>query len=331
MANTVYGDISPRTAAKAMFPLLDRAIPYLVIEQFGQGKPLPKNSSKTAKFRRYDRLPITPKSLTEGVTPAATQLTKTDYTATLVQYGDRVEITDVIDDTHEDPVLQESMELLGEQASQMVEKVRFGVINAGTSVIYANGVVSRATVASKVLKSDFRKAVKLLKREDAKKITKVIRSTPNYETANVNGSFIGLFHPDLEGDIRDLDNFVPVEKYGTLPPYEGEIGKVDEVRLVCSTIFESWIDAGATTGAGTTYESDGGTNCDVYPILVIGQNAYGIVPLRGKEAITPMVVNPKPSDSDPMAQRGHVAWKTYQTAIILNESWMVRIECCASI
>jgi N4-gp56 family major capsid protein len=39
-----------------------------------------------------------------------------------------------------------------------------------------------------------------------------------------------------------------------------------------------------------------------------------------------MVVNPKPSDSDPLAQRGHVAWKSMQKAVILNDAWMVRVE-----
>jgi N4-gp56 family major capsid protein len=64
----------------------------------------------------------------------------------------------------------------------------------------------------------------------------------------------------------------------------------------------------------------------VYPILYLARDAYGIVPLKGKAAITPMVVNPKPSDSDPLAQRGHAGWKAMQTTIILNDFWMVRAE-----
>jgi len=47
-------------------------------------------------------------------------------------------------------------------------------------------------------------------------------------------------------------------------------------------------------------------------------------------AVTPMVVNPKPSDSDPLGQRGHAAWKSMQTAVILNDAWMVRAEVAAT-
>ena len=169
-----------------------------------------------------------------------------------------------------------------------------------------------------------RKIMRALKRQDARKITKVIKSTPSYGTQNVAGAFIAVCHPDCENDIRDMKGFVPVEDYGTLPPYENEIGKCEDFRYLTSTILMPWEDTG---GAATTAAvSTGGTKADVYPILYIASDSYGLVPLKGKGAVTPMVVNPKPSDSDPLAQRGHVGWKAYQTACILNEAWMVRAE-----
>jgi len=76
--------------------------------------------------------------------------------------------------------------------------------------------------------------------------------------------------------------------------------------------------------------STGGVNADVYPVLYVARDAYGIVALKGMFAVTPMVVNPKPSDSDPLAQRGHVGWKSMQTAVILNDAWMVRGEVAAT-
>ena len=54
MAQVVnYGDISPRTAAYVIKDLLTRAMPYMVIEKFGQNYPIPQNSTQTAKWRRY--------------------------------------------------------------------------------------------------------------------------------------------------------------------------------------------------------------------------------------------------------------------------------------
>ena len=323
---TVYGDISPRTAAYAEKELLKRGLPFLVLEKFGQAKPLPENSTKVMKFRRYNALPNTPQALTEGVTPTGQNLTVTDVTATLTQYGDKVTITDVILDTHEDQTLNEAVNLLGEQAAQMIEKMRFGVIKAGTNVLYANGSARNAvnTAISITLQ---RRAVRALKRQNARFITSIVRSTPSYGTENVAPGFVALIHPDLEADVRGLTGFVPAEKYGSMTPWENELGKCEDVRYVSSTIFEPWADAGGAKGAML---STTGTSADVYPVLFVARDSYAIVALKGMFALTPMVVNPKPSDSDPLAQRGHVAWKAMQTCVILNDAWLVRAECAAT-
>lgn len=324
--NTTYGDISPRTAAYAEKELLKRGLPYLVIEKFGQSKSLPSNSTKVMKFRRYNALPNNPVTLSEGVTPAATPLTVTDVTANLQQFGGLVTISDVIMDTHEDDTLNEAIKVLGEQAAQMIEKMRFGVLKAGTNVIYANGA-SRAAVNTVMTLQIQRRAVRALKRQNAKFITQIVRSTAAYGTEAVAPGFVALIHPDCENDVRNMTGFVPAEKYGSITPWENELGKVEDVRYVSSTIFEPFINAGGALG---TMLSSGGANADVYPILVLGEDAYGIIALKGMFALTPMVVNPKPSDSDPLAQRGHVSWKAYQTAVILNDAWMVRIEVAAT-
>ncbi len=330
MAATEYGDISPRTAAYAAKDLLERGTPYLIIEKFGQAKPVPQRNSTQVKFRRYEALDPTPNALTEGVTPTAKKMTKTDVSATLTQYGDRIQLTDVVLDTHEDPVLQEAVEILGEQAAEMIETARFGVIKAGTNVFYANGS-ARGDVNTPITRGLQRKITRALKRQNARKITKVVKSTPAFGTAAVAPSYVCLVHSDLESDIRNMPGFVPVEEYGSMSPYESEIGKVEDVRYVYSTVFEAWEDdGGAFDGSGEDMLSNEGTNADVYPALYIGANAYGIVPLKGKNAIKPMIVNPKPSDSDPLAQRGHAGWKSMQTAVILNDLWMARAEVAAT-
>ena len=325
MAQTSYGDISPRTAAYAEKELLKRGLPYLVLEKFGQAKALPANSTKVIKFRRYNALSNTPVALSEGVTPSSQQLSVTDVTATLSQYGGLTTITDVILDTHEDPTLNEAVALLGEQAAQMIEKMRFGVLKAGTNVLYANGS-ARNAVNTELTLDIQRRAVRALKRQNARFITSIVRSTPSFGTESVAPGYVALIHPDLEASVRSLTGFVPAEKYGTMTPWENELGKCEDVRYVSSTIFEPWADAG---GAKGSMLSTSGTSADVYPVLYLGRDAYGIVALKGQYALTPMVVNPKPSDSDPLAQRGHVAWKGMQTATILNDAWMVRVEVAA--
>ena len=322
----VYGDISPRTAAHAVVKMLTRGLPVLVLEKFGQTYVMPNNVTKVAKFRRYNALPLALTPLVEGVTPAGKKAFVTDVTATLEQYGDFIPWSDVIGDTHEDPYLQQVTDILGEQAAQTVETLRWNVIKAGTNVFYANGS-ARTDVNTPVTLDLQRRITRALKRQNAKLVTTQVASTPNFRTEPIEAAFIALCHTDCETDIRNMDGFVNTKQYGTVTPYQNEIGSVEDVRYLRSTIFTAFADAGDTT---STMVSTTGTNADVYPVLYISQDAYAIVPLKGKDSLSIMIVNPKAVIGDPLAQKGTAGWKTMQTTVILNDLWIVRGEVAAT-
>lgn len=225
-------------------------------------------------------------------------------------------------DTHEDPVLQQAVEIVGEAAAYMVELIRYGVLVACTNVFYAGGTTA-GTVDEPMTLNLQRKITRALKRQLAKPITSVVKSTANYGTEPIAPAFVAVCHPDCESDIRDMTGFVPAEKYGTVTPFESEIGKVEDVRYITSTVIQVTTGASAGAAPGTTgLISTNSSNIDLYPIMFFGKDAYAIVPLKGKNSISPMVHNPTVSDSDPLAQRGHVGWKSWQTAVILNPFWM---------
>lgn len=318
-----------RIPVHASAMMLARALPYLVTEKFGQTYVLPSNSSKVCSFRRWEALDATPNFLTEGVTPAAKAMSHTDVSCLLKQMGDVMAFTDVTIDTVDSPVLKYASEVLGEQAAEMVERMRLGVLLAGTNVVYSNGSARNAvntTISATVL----RKALRALKNQKARPITSIVRSNPSFNTENVSPSYVAVCHPDLEFDLRDklgTVGWVDAKNYGTISPWENEIGSFEGIRFITSTLMDSWKDAG---GAKGSMLSTTGTSADVYPILIFGKDAYGIVPLKGANAITTSVVNPKACESDPLGQRGYVGWKTMQTCVILNQLWMARIECAVT-
>lgn len=324
--NMVYGDISPRTAAHAVVKMLTRGVPYLVLEKFGQVYVMPNKSTKVAKFRRYNALALATTPLVEGVTPAGSKVTVTDVTATLEQYGDFVPFSDVIEDTHEDPFLQQVSDVLGEQAAQTMETIRWNIIKAGTNVFYANGS-QRTDVNTPITLALQRKCTRALKRQNAAYITNVVASTPQFRSEPVEAAYIGLVHPDVENDIRNISGFIPTKQYGSTTPWANEIGAVEDVRYLRSTIFTAFADGG---GAKGSMISTTGTNADVYPVLYVAKDAYGLVPLKGKDSMSIMVVNPKPAAGDPLGQRGTAGWKMMHTAVILNDLWLVRAEVAAT-
>lgn len=340
-----YGDISPAVAAWAVVRMLNRAMPLLVFEKFGQTYPLPTNSTQTAKFRRYFLTgatgsagngtgdfftPLATTPLVEGVTPEGRSLSNQDYTVTLSQYGDYITITDVVNDTHPDDILGQATDILGENAAETVETLRYNVLKAGTNVYYANSVATRGDVIATLSLTDQRKVTTGLNRQNAKKITSVVSSTADFNTKSVEAAYVAVTHPDAETDIREMDGFKPVADYGPhTTPWEGEIGSVEQVRYIQTTVAKPFADAGAAIGV-TGVRSTSGTNADVYPVLFFARDAFGIVPLKGKSSITPMVVNPKPAPGDPLAQRGTVGWKLWTATVILQEAFMARLEVAVS-
>ena len=325
MARSTYGDISQRTAAYAAVKMLSHAEPILVLSKFGQNKPVPRNKADNVKFRRPVPFPISTTPLVEGITPVSHRISYEDVPVTLQQYGDVAELTDKVADLSEDPVLMNMSELTGEQAAETIEMITWGVLKAGTAVAYANGT-ARNQVNTTISNDDLRGANRFLRGQRGKRLTQMLSGSPDYNTTPIEGGFIAFCHSDVEADIRDLTGFTPVAEYGSRKPLcPEELGTVETIRFITTPLLEPFEGAGSGTLNGM--KSVGGTAVDVYPIVIIAKEAYGLCPLKGSEAIKPIVLNPgTPSKSDPLGQVGYVGWKTWFAAVRLNEAWMCRIE-----
>lgn len=322
-----YGDITPRTAAYAVDKMLERAQPQLNMAKFATLTTVPKGKTKVCKWRRYNRIAASTTPLTEGVTPSGVNPIVTDVTATLAQYGQHVQITDVIMDTHEDPVLAELSATLGQTAGETQEMIIYNVIKAGTQVQYSNGA-ARNTLNTAINANTCRKAIRQLRNQDAKPVSQMLKASPGQGTQPIPKCYVAFVHPNVDMDLQNTTNFpngfVRVQNYGTFTPLcDNELGSFENIRFVSSTLYSPLANAGSATLNGML----GGTNVDVYQSIVTGADAYASVDLgAGSSGLTPFVVSPKHTDSDPYAQRGKVGFKMYSTAAILNDAWMTRIE-----
>lgn len=325
-----YNDISPRIGIYAVAKMLAHAAPVLVLEKFAKVEALPKNKGLTIKWRRPVPFDVNPVALTEGVTPTPQILEYEDVTSVISQYGAWVPFTDVIKDTHEDPVLNNISELCGEQAASTKEAILWGVLRAGTAVIYSGTATSRATVLAPIDEAELRLAARELKANHAKPITKMLAASEKIATEPVQGGYVAFGHTNLNDDLRDLNGFVSIEKYASGSPLDvNEVGKFEHIRFILSPQLEPFFGAGSATTTGVLNTNSA---VDVYPIVVIAADAYATTPLRGMESVEMGILNPKMAGSyeDPLGQRGMVAWKMWYVATRLNESWMIRIECACS-
>ena len=224
-------------AASGRFPstyydrqLLESAKTKLVHAEFGQKRSIPRNNGKVVNFRRWNLFdPNTAVSgLVEGVTPDGQTISQTDVEATVKQYGAYVEVSDLLDLTAFDNVINDSAELLGEQIGTVVEWVTRDVMASTTNVQYAGGASSRfaLTSSSKLTVEEVRKAVRTLKKNKARMFADDGR-TPH---------FVCICSPDSVYDLQNDDNWKNVSTYQNSEAiYSGEIGRLYGVVFVEST------------------------------------------------------------------------------------------------
>lgn len=267
---------------------------------------------------------------TEGVTPTADSMTPQDVEVTLTQYAVLYGITDKAVDLHEDggDMPDEMKKLTGERIGLIREMARYGEFKTCTNAFYSGGT-TEGTVDEKLTLNVLRKAARSIKANHGKTVTSILAPTANFNTAAIEASFIAFCHTDVEPDIRDLPGFIPVASYGSRKPiHDNEIGSVENFRFVTSPDLVPTNNAGAATGATglksltTTSFTSAGTKVDVYPIILVGEDCWGQVALRGAESVDPTYIKPgTKSSGDPLGQRGYVGAKFYFAATMLNDGW----------
>lgn len=305
LLNTAGNDLSPEMKVFYSDYLIDMAGPELVHDQFAQHHPIPKNGGKTVEFRKYSPLAKALTPLTEGVTPAGNKLNVSTLTATVAQYGDYIELSDVLMLTAIDNNLVQATKLLGQQAGRTLDTITREVLNGGTNVQFAAGAVaSRAELAAtnvnhKLSVDAIKRAVRALKVQNAKPIGK---------------DFVAIAHPDTLYDLMCDPQWIAASQYaGSTQIFEGEVGKIAGCRFIETTEAKIFAKAGAA-------------QCDVYSTIVLGDNAYGVTEIEGGglQHITKQLGSS--GTSDPLNQRATCGWKAIKTAERLVENYMIRIE-----
>lgn len=290
--------------------LLERCTPDLFFYNDADKKTVPSGKGTSAEFRKFNSLPIPTSSLEEGVTPAGSKLDITKIVATLKQEGDFVTVTDVLDMQGKDPVITEASEVLGEQASLLLDTRIRDIVCAGTTVQYAGAVANRDAITNdNVLTGlEVRKAVKRLKKANIKPFE--------------DGFYHMIIDPDQEFDFKndtDKNGFTEVAKYANARALlTGEIGTYDKVRIRVSSNIETVENA---------------SNITVHKAVLYGRHSYGVTEIQKGKGKPKVIVKTLGSagTNDPLDQRATVGWKNMFIAARLNELGICRIETGATL
>jgi N4-gp56 family major capsid protein len=330
--------------------MLAHAQPITVLGDFGTQREMPQNATDTLVFRRtlpfaasaagttiessarYVGTPVVSAAsfvLGEGATPNANSISFQDVTVQLQQYGLLFKYSSKVELLYEDDIPGEMVKLTGETMAEVLELVRYGVLKAGSTVLYANGS-SRAAVNTPISLNALRRAARTLESNRAKRISSRLAPGVNFATRAVQPAFIVFVHTDAVSDIRNLPNFTKVEEYGQFKPlHDNEIGACEDYRFIKSPLLASFAASGSSTLNGSL--SVGGSSVDVYPFIIIGEDAWGQVALKGMNALKPVVLKASQvNHANPLGQFGYVGASTWFATVRLNEAWMARLECAVT-
>ena len=277
--------------------LIDQALPALVHDQFGDSYPIPANNGKTIEFRKYDALPKATTPLTEGVTPEGQAL------------------TDMLDLTAIDNNVVQATSVLASQSGRTMDTIVRDILAGGTNVIYAPKVSDgvETPVSSRAgLDATAQLTVDLI--EQAVAQLKVQNADP---IGSAGGSYVCIIHPYTAYDLKKDPAWVEAHKYASPEEiFEGEIGKIGNVRFVETSEAKIWTGTGCPSGLA------------VFGTLVLGAHAYATTELEGGGL--QHIVKQLGYGDDPLNQRASVGWKAVKTAERLSEQYMVRIESCSA-
>lgn len=274
--------------------------PNLHFHQLGTA-PLAQDGYGTVAWARPSQLTVTPASatLTEGTTPSGTSFSYSVITATPVQYGLFVELSDRLLNAAPTNIIANAASELSANLGRIMDQVIQTEVMAGTTVVYSGSVANRAALgASNTLSAnDLRRAQVKLRS----------RNAPDF-----GGLYVAVMHPLVAGDIRGESNgaYIEFSKYATPDRLMvGEIGALHGVRVVESANVQAFT-----------------STVTVYPTLVVGPGAYGVTPFSHLEVIYKGLG----TGNDPLNQKATVGVKIDFAVKRLREESMVRIESAAT-
>ncbi len=277
----------------------------LFFDQMAQKKKLPKNSGTVVQFQRYDVYAANVTPLTEATVPTGLAMTSAVLTATPLQYGDYIALSDRIMVEAIDPIIENAQELLAYRAALSMDTIIRNTLHGAVTTQCAAGAVNEAATSAVMTASELRKAARTLKNAKVKPFA--------------GGEFKAIISPMQSYDLMSETNvggFLDVTKYTSSDgALRGEIGKLWGVRLMESPNIQS----GVGSGSAATYRS-----------YVFGQGAYGIVDIESMGLKTIRKPLGSAGSGDPLDQIATVGYKFSHVTKVLDANRAIEVITTAS-
>lgn len=219
--------------------LLENAREAMVFTQFGKETPIHGN---TVEWRKFNTFPKALTPLTEAVIPEGRTFGMTHITASTTQHGDYTVISDRLELEAYDDIIAGATEEMGAAEGETYDTLTRNIITAGNSVLYAPKDNAGTEVAV-----ESRKDLDATAILSSKLVARAATWLKKNKAPLINGSYVAIIHPSQAYDLRQEKGWLDAHIYADVQPlFNGEIGKLHNVRFIESTAVKVFAGANLT-------------------------------------------------------------------------------------
>ena len=248
-------------------------------------------------------------------------------------------------DSDEELEMHVSREMIFGAHEMTEDALQIDLINGAGVIRYAGGATTNATIdaTSEVTYGDLMRLAIDLDNNRTPKQTKIITGTRMVDTRVIDSArimYIGSeLIPLIKGmtDLHGNQAFIPVQQYaagGTT--LNGEIGTIDQFRIVVVPEMLKWEGAGSTDATNTTHYQTA-DKFDVFPMLVVGDGSFTTIGFQtdGK-TVKFKITHKKPGEAtadrnDPYGETGFMSIKWYYGTMILRPERLALVKTAAKL
>ena len=239
-------------------------------------------------------------------------------------------------DSDADLMMHINREMLNGANEITEDALQIDLLNGAGVIRYAGAAITKATISGdtgsicEVTYDDLVRLAIDLDNNRCPKNTTMITGSQMATITTINAArimYVGSEMIPTFNAMKDSHNnpaFIPVHKYGAATtPIKGEIGTVDQFRIVVVPEMMSYVGAGGTVGTNGGYRFTG-TKYDVFPMLVVGDKSFTTIGFQtdGKSMkfqIFHKAPGRETADrNDPYGETGFMSIKWYYGTMILR-------------
>ncbi|MBU6231469.1 N4-gp56 family major capsid protein [Patescibacteria group bacterium] len=271
----------------------------LYIAKLGTMEQIDKNSGQLLSTWRPVPLAPQTNALTEGTAPADINITTNTYSATLLQYGAYVKISDLLEVTGRSSMMDVASKVLGYNAALTLDTVTYAVVLANWTQLFANNTTAATMTAGDVMSAtQIRRLRKIFQAKDV--------------MPGEDDLYNLILHPDQYYDL-DIDD--KVGSFLDVARRSGPTGASDAVWVGEMTRFSGFRVLGSSN-IQVTQIANGTT---VYQAVAGGPDALLNVDLETMPFSLFVSPATNVNAANPLGQVGTVGWKATYTASDISD------------